>query len=80
MRIDWLCTPIMMVVALGVTGCSNPCGDLEELCASCTSELCDAIVAADDADACDAFMDFSGPCANAPTSSSSGGTGGSGAD
>jgi hypothetical protein len=47
-----------------MTGCSNPCGDLEDICDTCDEDqepgqraVCDALIAADDKDACDAALD-----------------------
>jgi hypothetical protein len=49
------------LVALFSFGCSNPCDDVKEQCDACgdefTKELCNAVVAADDGDTCDAALD-----------------------
>jgi hypothetical protein len=51
----------LCIAALGVVGCSDPCGDLQDECDKCTGDaqsltkaVCNAVVQADDSDACDA--------------------------
>ncbi len=55
------------VFALAAVACSDPCGDLEEQCGNCSGtddqsqvvELaCNAVVDADNDDACDAALDL----------------------
>jgi len=52
--------------ALNVVACSDPCGELEEQCGSCSGSsdqaevvemACNAVIDIDDDDACDAALD-----------------------
>lgn len=61
----------LCIAALGVVGCSDPCGDLQETCDKCTGTdivsqaskaSCNAVVNLDDSDTCDAAKDSYPAC------------------
>ena len=56
------------LVGFGMVACSDPCGELEEQCGNCSGSddqsqvvemACNAVVDADNDDACDAALDSS---------------------